>query len=308
MRHIIPLKGTGLTCLLIFATSFLMKTIHSFSVHPPKISPSRYKAITMDNTYELEEMEMKELLYPSKNAIFQETNVISIPIDVPKTRFLDAILPKPTNVMENFLRKDHGKIGVDVSVEFPLTEQDVGARQLVLKALEASHTSISNHEIDTISALISKYFEKFEQMIETDNFCTKVKARIVSSRGSIGQKCPRWHVDHVPLRLVVSLLGPGCVYIPHENEMKYPESVDRSALNGLDIENSNEANKLICPKDGTKAAISAKVGDAVFLMGRAWESLNSDVKAAPHMSPILKEGQPRVLLTVDVVPNDCMKF
>jgi hypothetical protein len=307
MRHIISLKGTRLTCLLIFAISFLRKSIHSFSLHPPKVSPARYKAISMDNIYELEEMEIKELLYPSKNTLFQETNVILIPTHVPKTRFLDAILPKPTNVMENFLRKDHGKIGVDVSVEFPLSKHDEGARKLVIKALEASHTSISNHDIDTFSALISKYFEKFEEMIESDNPCTKAKARIVSSRGSIGQKCPRWHVDHVPLRLVVSLVGPGCVYIPHENEMKYPESLDRSALNGLDVENSEEANNVICPKDGSKAALKAKVGDAVFLMGRAWETLNSDVKAAPHMSPTLKDDQPRVLLTVDVVPNDCMK-
>jgi hypothetical protein len=260
----------------------------------------------MEHTYELEEMETIDL-YPSKTEIFQETNVISTPTHIPQTKFLDAILPKPTNVMEHLLRKKHGTIGVDVSVEFPLANYKDGARSLVEKALEASHASIPDYDIDTFSAFISKYFEMFQQMIGTENSFSIAKARIVSSRGSIGQKCPRWHVDHVPIRLVASLIGPGCVYIPHENEVKYPESVSRSALNGLDIENSDEANKLICPKDGSKAAISAKVGDAVFLMGRAWELLYSDVKAAPHMSPILKEGQPRILLTVDIVPHDCIQ-
>lgn len=302
-----PFISSRLACLLILVSNFLLRPIHSFSLHPPKVASTRYMSSTITNILELEEMETKDL-YPSKSAQFQETNVICIPTTVPNnTRFLDAILPKPTNVMEDLLGKNHGKIGVDASVEFQLADLKNGARMLVENALEASHVSIPDDDIDIFNAFISKYFLMFQQMIGTENSCSIAKARIVSSRGCIGQKCPRWHVDHVPLRLVASLTGPGCVYIPHENEIKYPESVNRTALNGLDIEDSNEANNLICPRHQSEVVVSAKVGDAVFLMGRSWESLDSDVKAAPHMSPALKAGQPRVLLTVDVVPHDCVK-
>jgi Protein of unknown function (DUF1826) len=38
--------------------------------------------------------------------------------------------------------------------------------------------------------------------------------RIVSSRGTAaGTKCPLWHVDHVPVRWIQALVGPGCEYV-----------------------------------------------------------------------------------------------
>jgi hypothetical protein len=118
----------------------------------------------------------------------------------------------------------------------------------------------------------------------------RYKARIVSSIGTSGGKCPRWHIDHVPIRLVMSLKGPGCVYIPHELEYKFcinnnnnngnnnhgKEGVlfNRKALNGMDIDDTIIANEMIMPMKETSEkllTVAAKANEAVLLMGRCWE-------------------------------------
>ena len=165
------------------------------------------------------------------------------------------------------------------------------------------------------------------------------QARIVSSIGEKGIKCPRWHADHVPVRLVMALRGPGCEYIPHELEVglrhrgssnnsnssssNKERLVDRHALNNIDEDDTRIANDIIVPPnsdiDIEEAIIHAGEGDAVLLMGRAWEdgditsledgsftdsiSSNNVVLAAVHRSPMLAPGEERILLTVDLVES-----
>ena len=149
----------------------------------------------------------------------------------------------------------------------------------------------------------------------------KYKARLVSSRGTTGQKCPRWHIDHVPLRLVMTLDGPGPMYVPFQIEDEsslslplplplHPQMVvDRSALNGLEIEDTEQANSVILPRGEEGVAVTASVGEAILLMGKAWEkkddnsAMDSRVLAVPHRSPEIEDGQLRVLITVDVIPT-----
>lgn len=171
-------------------------------------------------------------------------------------------------------------------------------------------------EITQHMANVLSYF----QSIAGDNNSSNIKcqARIVSSIGRNGIKCPRWHADHVPVRLVMSIIGPGCEYIPHEVEVMGSGNtrlVDRNALNTLDEDDTRIANEIIVPTNlntGKTIVSSAKEGDAVLLMGRAWEDSSTlqegdftnsnDILAAVHRSPLLSPGQERILLTVDVVP------
>lgn len=115
---------------------------------------------------------------------------------------------------------------------------------------------------------------------------SKCQARIVSTIGPIGTKCPRWHADHVPVRLVMSIIGPGCEFVPHEMEVlllrEHKEQtkprlertdvgdsgkegnglakgiatrvVDRSALNHLEDEDTRIANDLILPPERVNMA------------------------------------------------------
>ena len=183
-----------------------------------------------------------------------------------------------------------------------------------------------------LSNVLSYYQSIATHNNNEDGNSKKCQARIVSSIGEKGIKCPRWHADHVPVRLVMALRGPGCEYIPHElevgrrnrgssssNSSDEERLVDRHALNNIDEDDTRIANDIIVPPNEAieEAIIHAREGDAVLLMGRAWEenvditsledvdssSSNNVVLAAVHRSPMLEPGQERILLTVDLVQS-----
>ena len=214
----------------------------------------------------------------------------------------------------------------DVSVQFD--NPTIGARQLLEKCgIIESHPAEGDElplpevimaEEESVQHLTSvlSYFQRIAANCGSEddpNQKVKCIARVVSTKGSSGVKCPRWHVDHVPVRLVLSIVGPGCEYIPEtfgQDDANKSDgrvrTVDRSALNNLDEEDTMKANNIIVPPklfaDATYDVIKhAKEGDAILLMGRAWEEDNSEVLAAVHRSPTLKPNEERILLTVDLV-------
>lgn len=108
------------------------------------------------------------------------------------------------------------------------------------------------------------------------------------------------------MRLVLSLAGPGCVYIPIEKEVAHANYVDRNVLNESEEDDTARANEMILPRGEEELAVHAKEGDAILLMGRAWETENNNSKettcfAAPHRSPTLDSDEVRVLLVADYV-------
>lgn len=137
-------------------------------------------------------------------------------------------------------------------------------------------------------------FERFSSLViaDADIKTNEFKARIVATRGSVGTKCPRWHADHVPIRWIQSLVGPGCDYLVGER------GVNRELLNGiLDDISTQDANKRIV--DSSLASIrQGQEGEAVVLVGR---DNSRGIPAAIHKSPTLLPWQGRVLLTIDVV-------
>jgi len=243
--------------------------------------------------------------YPPYNPLFDGKNVITQSMPSPSSRFIERIAPTSPNLWEQFSSGFRDKpisrnIGVDVIVEF--SDAKDGAAALMEKCLASSKgDAIDIDELNETEEYIRKVLSFFQQHISEDKmFC---KARIASSIGSAGQKCPRWHVDHVPLRLVMSLAGPGCVYIPFEKETNHGNNVNRDALNGLDEADNMRANTLILPHGDRDIAVFANEGDVVLLMGRAWEQEKRNICATPHRSPELGEDQLRVLLIVDIVPT-----
>ena len=249
------------------------------------------------------------------------------------------------------------RIGVDVSVEYD--DAYIGAKEIVMECLNQSSSQNKNHcddncdcddttrkksyndreknkEKDEIKDDILIMIEYFTSVFSyyqnifnnNNNGNIRCKARIVSSYGTSGCKCPRWHIDHVPLRLVMSLKGPGCVYVPHEREVKMTKTplrsnknnsgneddlvaaiptLNRTALNGIDIYDSKIANEIIMPKKSEDVlALTADEMEAVLLMGRCWEQRQpmQSPAAVPHRSPDLEADQMRILLTIDAVPKD----
>ncbi len=101
--------------------------------------------------------------------------------------------------------------------------------------------------------------------------------------------CPRFHVDHVPCRLVTTYQGVATQWLPHH-------AVDRSKLGrgnqGLPDEQSgiylNESD--IC---------QLTTGDVALLKGELWEG--NENAGLVHRSPTVTEGEQRLLLTLDFI-------
>lgn len=113
-----------------------------------------------------------------------------------------------------------------------------------------------------------------------------LKARIVASRGANGIKCPRWHVDHVPLRLICALEGPGVCYLQQHDKRNdshqerqtgrnptkmRPFHLPSTFVNDSDELDTIQANAAILEQYKQYDQIQASCGDVVLLMGKEWE-------------------------------------
>ena len=218
---------------------------------------------------------------------------------VPKANLVGSLFGVATSKGGRQMRR--GILGADVTVIFD--EPVDGARRL----LDEVGITIQDDNDETLQHLKEalSYYQDYVSFASggTGRRC---KARIVASRGPVGTKCPRYHLDHVPIRLIMSLVGPGCDYIPeHKGDSS---NVDRSALNTLDLDDSVQANRIIVPDE--RGVVHSKVGEAVVLMGREWdmadEAGNDDagiLHAAAHKSPTISPFEGRVLLTVDLAED-----
>jgi len=266
-------------------------------------------------------------------------------MEVPDPLFWDALLPRtlqqpnhrsPLSFWDAIASDGLGNLfgrgnsgpaptstGVDVSVDF--TDAGEGANELV-RRLQACDCGCDAQDSDNgshkaVTAFIREVFSYYQESVQSPHHPSTVergddgavtrdctfRTRLVSTNGPSGQKCPRWHVDHVPVRLVMSIVGPGCTYISHDAEFAIAKerTVDREALNELIEFDTARANALILPCGEDGLAETAGVGEAIVMMGRAWEDADRrNVGAVPHRSPDLVEGEGRILLTVDVLPHD----
>jgi Protein of unknown function (DUF1826) len=117
------------------------------------------------------------------------------------------------------------------------------------------------------------------------------KARITSSRGSHGTRCPKWHVDYVPVRWNESFVGRGCEVVAARNE-------------GVNWHcRSDEGCRPVV--DSTLATIyRANEGEAILLVGKRWKDIArlEHVEAAVHKSPgPIPSWEGRVTLTQDII-------
>lgn len=108
--------------------------------------------------------------------------------------------------------------------------------------------------------------------------CARVGVRLARVESAM---CPRFHVDRVSVRLVVTYLGSGTEYVASE-------AVDRRFL-GTDSEH-------LCAPDAMQAAAP---GHVVLLKGEAWPGHRG--RGAVHRSPRASSTEPRVVLTLDPV-------
>lgn len=180
--------------------------------------------------------------------------------------------------------------GCDISVQWSDPRQ--GAQEIHKGCIAASTIDdgkVSDDEdiVCSLESLLSE-FRRIALMIEPH--CEGFRARVVSSRGTAGTRCPLWHCDYVPVRWIQSLVGPGCEYVASE------QGVDRWLLNqwaGGDEDDRIINNRRVRP--GVADIRSGDTGAAVVLRGR-----DSTKLPCIHKSPVLSPGEGRVLLTLDI--------
>lgn len=122
-------------------------------------------------------------------------------------------------------------------------------------------------------------------------FCCLFEKRDVGLRLSplSSAMCPKFHVDHVPCRLITSYCGGGTQWLPHH-------TVNRSKLgagsNGL---NDSESGLY----SSADAIQTLATGDVALLKGERWEGNKG--AGLVHRSPEILPNQKRLLLTLDYV-------
>ena len=155
-----------------------------------------------------------------------------------------------------------------------MTVSPESARAAVGEALgEAAPAGLA----DDVAELVEMFCCLFELK------CTGLRLATLDSA-----MCPRFHVDKVPCRLVMTYSGVTTEWLPHE-------VVDRSKLglgsNGLpDLESGlfqheDQIQRMSC-------------GDVALLKGEIW--YRNENAGLVHRSPDVPPGQNRLLLTLDI--------
>jgi len=187
-------------------------------------------------------------------------------------------------------------------------EEQEAARQMLDGVVSGGNAQLRQQR----QSLLSSWMKRFGEIAKAK----RCKARIAAGRGTAGTKCPQWHVDHVPVRWIQSLVGPGCEYVSN------PDAVDWKRVNNLDDDDETmsvrQRNSLLVPQSSSdeEGSIVRVVpeGQAAMLLGNAWSEWAAEkhlvdggstvlsLPPAVHKSPELNNPwQGRVLLTMDVL-------
>lgn len=161
----------------------------------------------------------------------------------------------------------------------------------------AAQSTLGNHnhddskvqnELATAMAAFCTYCH--DHSLPNDN---TFRARIVCGRGPTSAKCPKWHVDHVPVRWIQSLVGPGCEWTSTtvSCDNNHTDDDDDDVVNNNDTLNLNIRNRQVVPQ-----------GQAVLVHGNRWPGPEPPCL---HKSPSnIPPWQGRVLFTMDVVARE----
>ena len=155
---------------------------------------------------------------------FSKHNIYSHKTQVPHEQVWERILPSTFYP---------SSCGVDVSVTF--TDIDVGVSELIQKCnLFPNEDEYGIEYADTFEYL-KECFQQFTLLSPNKSYRVKIEP----TRGQKGKKCPKWHADYVPLRLILALYGPGVNYasLTSNEYEKY--------LNACNYLGSNRANRIM---------------------------------------------------------------
>lgn len=163
------------------------------------------------------------------------------------------------------------------------------------RTLQASMTVTAQNAQASINELLGESNENNPLSVDiaglVDMFCYLFELKQAGLRLTTLDRamCPRFHVDHVPCRLVTTYQGAATQWLPDQ-------AVDRTKLgkrnNGVTDERSGIFQN---PNDIRQLS----TGDVALIKGERWEG--NENAGLVHRSPALNEGERRLLLTLDFI-------
>lgn len=122
-----------------------------------------------------------------------------------------------------------------------------------------------------------------------DMYCCLLDLKYVGLRITVLDRamCPRFHVDRVPCRLVITYQGATTEWLPHH-------VIDRSKLGLGNQGKPDDLSGLFQSVDDIQHLQS---GDVALLKGELWPG--NENAGLVHRSPQLNQSQSRLLLTID---------
>ena len=107
-----------------------------------------------------------------------------------------------------------------------------------------------------------------------------------------GIRCPKWHEDHVKLRLIKTYCGQGTDWVDPDDKVIRAANALRSQMDwDLKVDDESKINQ-------------ASAGDVLIITGRKREIVNDGKTINPvpvlHRSPLVNKNSRRLLFTVTV--------
>lgn len=124
-----------------------------------------------------------------------------------------------------------------------------------------------------------------------DMFCYLFELKEAGLRLAVLDKamCPRFHVDRVPCRLITTYYGISTEWLPNP-------CANRGKLGSESIGEQDDCTGLFANVNDIQ---HIEEGDVALLKGEKW--LGNEGKGLIHRSPILRQGNKRLVMTLDFI-------
>lgn len=175
------------------------------------------------------------------------------------------------------------------------TKQEIDAIMASAQHLKAVMTVTPDNVVSCLADHSEVLSDKkaFNQHIAVlvDMFCTLFELKRVGLRLNFidSAMCPKFHVDHVPCRLITTFSGIATEWLPHDR-------VDRSRLGAASVGMPDESAGIM---QSTADIQHLNTGDVALAKGEGW--FDNENGGLVHRSPQPLAGEHRLVMTLDFI-------
>lgn len=207
--------------------------------------------------------------------IHEQAHPTSSLLFVDEVTDLTAIYDEATNIVT--LRRTPSS---DLIAEAKRAAEELGSKRFEISADDQGAALAELEGYPHLAADVQLLAEILTDLTECDSVGIRI-SRLTKAM------CPRFHVDRVMLRLVVTYNGPGTEFVANEH-------INRRYLGGMSREMRDELGGLFLVPDCVQRA---QAFDLVALKGTLWPG--NENRGAVHRSPAVSMDSVRLVMTLD---------